>query len=473
MNIYAPNTRQISFLRKALTKARAVCKGRLIICGDFNTVPDIHMDSTSPAKRRESPLRQLLTSHDVFDVWRCHHGSEKDFPYFSPRHNSYSRIDLFLTDKWLLQNISASVIHTVTWSDHAPISISINDTTPQRNTFLWQTNNYILQHPSYSLDIEKHIHEYFDVNKGSEGDPVTVWNAHKAVIRDNIMQLSSMCKMKSTQQIDTLTSQIVTLESQHKTNPEPNVQAQLLTLRRDLRSLLLHSYELIQRRLKASSYSTSNKAGKRLAQRLKGQRIKSKIPTLFYSQSTDTLTNPQDIANAFSDYYSKLYNIKNDHTTYQPSPEDINNFLQQIKLPTLTDSQLSSLNEPFSEREILHTISSLPSGKAPGPDGLTGEYYKKFSRHLLPHLTEFFNIAASSSKFTDESLNALIITIPKPGKAPTSLQNFRPISLLNLDVKIYAKTIARRLMAVMPDLIHTDQSGFIGADKPLMPQGGW
>ncbi|PIO13727.1 hypothetical protein AB205_0115520 [Aquarana catesbeiana] len=147
------------------------------------------------------------------------------------------------------------------------------------------------------------------------------------------------------------------------TNPDPTTQAQLLTLRRDLRSLLLHSYELIQRKLKATTYSTSNKAGKRLAQRLKGQRIKSKIPTLSYPHPTDTLTNPQDIANAFSDYYSKLYNIKHDHTTYQPSHEDINNFLQQIKLPKLTDSQLTSLNEPFSDREILDTISSLPMGR--------------------------------------------------------------------------------------------------------------
>lgn len=196
MNLYAPNTRQISFLKKALTKARAVCKGHLIICGDFNLVPDIHMDTTSPAKRRESPLGRLLTSHDIFDVWRCHHGSEKDFTYFSPRHNSYSRIDLFLTDKWLLQNISASVIHTVTWSDHAPISISITDMPPQRNTFLWRANNYILQHPTYSLDIEKHISDYFDLNKGSVGDPVTVWNAHKAVIRGIVMKLSSVCKKK-------------------------------------------------------------------------------------------------------------------------------------------------------------------------------------------------------------------------------------------------------------------------------------
>lgn len=98
------------------------------MCGNFNSVMDIHMDTTSAAKRREFPLKQFLTSQDLFDVWRCHHGSEKDYTYFSPHDKSYSRIDMFLTDKWLLQKISASVIHTMAWSDHAPITISINDT---------------------------------------------------------------------------------------------------------------------------------------------------------------------------------------------------------------------------------------------------------------------------------------------------------------------------------------------------------
>lgn len=66
--------------------------------------------------------------------------------------------------------------------------------------------------------------------------------------------------------------------------------------------------------------------------------------------------------------------------------------------------------------EILSTINSLPLGKAPGPDGLTGEYYKKFSTQLTLHLSQLFNNTGSSSSFAKESLNAIIITLPKQGK---------------------------------------------------------
>lgn len=57
-------------------------------------------------------------------------------------------------------------------------------------------------------------------------------------------------------------------------------------------------------------------------------------------------------------------------------------------------------------------------------------------------------------------LRALIITIPKPGKEPTTPQSFRSIFLMNNDLKIFAKLIAQRLIDILPLLIHPDQSGF-------------
>lgn len=82
INVYAPNFRQMKFLRKVLKAARPIQKGHMILCGDFNQVPDATMDSTSATKRRESPLKAFLPSHDLYDVWRCHHGSERDFTFF-------------------------------------------------------------------------------------------------------------------------------------------------------------------------------------------------------------------------------------------------------------------------------------------------------------------------------------------------------------------------------------------------------
>ena len=44
---------------------------------------------------------------------------------------------------------------------------------------------------------------------------------------------------------------------------------------------------------------------------------------------------------------------------------------------------------------------------------------------------------------------------------PLSLNNYRPITLLNYDVKLLAYALAQRLKQVLPKIIHTDQKGYI------------
>lgn len=74
-------------------------------------------------------------------------------------------------------------------------------------------------------------------------------------------------------------------------------------------------------------------------------------------------------------------------------------------------------------------------------------------------LASMDNAAALSSSSPDDMLKVFIITLPKPGKEPTSLQNFRPLLLINHNLKLYAKVVMNRIIDILPTLIHPDQSG--------------
>lgn len=95
VTIYAPNRKQISFLSKLMKKLTRFKQGHLIICGDFNIVPDNSVDASSRSGRTASPMGSFIRSHDLYNVWRYHHTTKRDYSYFSPRHNSYTRIDYF------------------------------------------------------------------------------------------------------------------------------------------------------------------------------------------------------------------------------------------------------------------------------------------------------------------------------------------------------------------------------------------
>uniref|UniRef100_A0A8C5PNC3 Reverse transcriptase domain-containing protein n=1 Tax=Leptobrachium leishanense TaxID=445787 RepID=A0A8C5PNC3_9ANUR len=88
-------------------------------------------------------------------------------------------------------------------------------------------------------------------------------------------------------------------------------------------------------------------------------------------------------------------------------------------------------------------------------------YYKKFSAILAPRLLPLFNALLTDGHFTPESLSASIVLIPKPDRDPLLPESYRPISLLNTDVKIFAKLLSNRLDLLLPRLIHPDQVGFI------------
>lgn len=107
-------------------------------------------------------------------------------------------------------------------------------------------------------------------------------------------------------------------------------------------------------------------------------------------------------------------------------------------------------------------IKALKSGSAPGPDGFLSAYYKKFSIPSSTKLVQLFNSVLHGGNFPEEMLLlANMSLIPKPNKNHTLPQNYRPISVINNDLKHFSRIMADRLAGVIYSLISPYQSGFI------------
>ena len=111
-------------------------------------------------------------------------------------------------------------------------------------------------------------------------------------------------------------------------------------------------------------------------------------------------------------------------------------FLEKFNLPRLNQEEIEIMNNPLTSTKIEAVIKNLPKNKSPGPDGFTGELYPTFREELMPIHLKLFQKISEEGTLPNSFYEATITVIQKPEKDNTKKENYRPISLMNIDAKI-------------------------------------
>ena len=112
----------------------------------------------------------------------------------------------------------------------------------------------------------------------------------------------------------------------------------------------------------------------------------------------------------------------------------------------------------------------MKSDKFPGNDGITKEFYEFFWDDIKSSLSDSIKKSFISREIPTPQKQAVIKLIEKKDRDKRLIENWHPISLLNIDTKLISKVIAIRLKKVLNNLISENQISYL--NKRFISEGG-
>lgn len=169
----------------------------------------------------------------------------------------------------------------------------------------------------------------------------------------------------------------------------------------------------------------------------------------------EILTTPSEIKREAVDHFKTFLN-----GSHQVEMRTTHEELSQLIEHRCTNEDAIKMQAPVQPAEIQEALFSMPTNKAPGPDGYPMEFYKAawavVGKDFITAVQSFFIYG-----FMPHGINATILSLVPKTKDAIKMTDFRPIACCNVIYKAVSKIIARRLKVTLPEAIELNQCAFV------------
>ena len=426
--------------------------------GDFNIICDPEMDRWNPPpgekpSKAAAKLEELKKQFDLIDSWRTLNPNIKRFTWRRTNPIQQSRLDYWLVSDTLMNRIQSCTIDLSFLSNHNVVKLClVVDKELLRGRGIWKFNNTLLNDDEYVKLITQLITNLQPDLDIIEDDRLA-WEYLKMCVRRETITYSVKRKKACDKHRKELVNELQCLEAlMSESDANEDIVTRYNNTKNDL--VTIDNEKLLGQMLRSkANWAEEGEKSSRYFLNLEKHNYEIKHLSNVLLDDGALVTKPSEVRDELLKFYTKLYTAPQRNNT-----ADFSLFKPDIKLNEL-DKIL--LDAPITKNECKEALGELPKGKTPGSDGLTSEFYRAFWEVIADPFYKSLMYSVQKGELSIEQRRGLINIIPKGNKDVRKIKNWRPISVLNVDYKVIAKTLANRLKPVLTNLIHQDQTGYV------------
>lgn len=462
-NVYAPTkdnpSEQNEFLNNILNHLEEESSQNLILGGDFNITLNPNLDKKGGCIEGKSKYRDNLISSikdlNLVDIWREQNPNGMLFTFSRKNPIILSRLDFFLIPAFLAPLCKTSIKPSIK-TDHSVITLNIKGKGfEDRGPGFWKFNSSLLEDEEFVLKTKQNIlqlkEKYFFMN-----DKQLKWDTIKCELRGFIVKFSKLKARKLRKDEENIAKELDDQKRKMSEDPTEENVNKYNEIKEKLELINENKTRGIILRSKAKWCEEGEKCTKYFLS-LEKRNYKNKYISTITSNK-GVLEGREKILKEEQSFFEKLYTSDLDYCDYK---NYIDQFTYNMNIQKLEKEDSLSCEGPITVHECEAILNTFKCNKSPGTDGFQMEFYKYFWKEISELIIDSLNESIQKHKLSIDQRKSIITLVPKKDKDRTVLKNWRPISLLNFDYKILSKVLARRIKKFLPQIVDTDQTGYI------------